>query len=251
MNGLWTRAGIGAVALVTMLGTLAAITSPASADLGTWKVVKGHIRQRVDWITSSTGDNGCYTHTFGDTGTATISYQAVQGAKVELQKPGPSNYGLTPGLDGIPFSGTDKQTAEYRLHSQRDANAPQTCGPDPLKPPNTRGCKTARARSLPFHLIWDPARGVFLDGIVSKPKWFRYKCPSDDANSVISVYANSGVDASEFEHHDEVRLDGHGSDPTKQYLSYPLPDDHHGSQMATIDWSVTLKRIHHHHHHHH
>lgn len=246
MKGLWKRAGIGSVALVTMLGAFGAITSPAFADLGTWKVVKGHIKQRVDWTTSSTGDNGCYTHIFGDTGTATISYQAVQGAKVELQKPGPSNYGLNPGLDnGVPFSGTDKQTAEYRLKSQRDENASQSCGPDPLKPPNTRGCKTARVRSQPFHLYWDPARGVFLDGIVSQPKWFRYKCPSDDAYSVITVNANSGVDAREFDHHNEVRLAGHATDPTKQYLSYPLFDNHHGSQTATIDWALTLKRVHH------
>jgi len=244
MKALWMRAGIGSVALATMLGALAVIASSAPAS--TWKVVDGHVSQRVDWITSSSADNGCYTHTFGDTGTATISYRAVKGATVKLQKPGTGNYGLTP-TGGIPFSGTDRQTAEYRLHSQRDENAPRSCGKDTQKPPDTSGCKTVQGRSK-MNLYWDPARGVFLDGIVSKPKWFNYRCPSDDAYSVITVNANSGANANQFERQDRVHLAGSATDPTKTYLTYPAYNDHHGSQQATINWALTLKRVRNHHH---
>jgi hypothetical protein len=245
MKSLWMRAGIASLALTAMLGTLAATTAPASADAwGRWKVVSGHLNQSVNWITSSSADNGCYTHIFGDTGADTISYKAVVGASVELQEPRPGNWGLTATGSGVPFSGSDKQKSEYRLTSRPDENAPTDCQPDTQKPPDTSGCTTARVPHQRFNLYEDPARGVFLDGIVSKPRWFGYACPSDDAYSVITVNANSGVDPKEFEHHRQVHLAGSETDPTKEWLSYPAYQNQHGSQSATINWALTLKRAH-------
>lgn len=238
-------AGSLALAALTTVFAMAATTASATfVGLGKWRVVGGHVDQRVTWDTVSQSDDGCYTTTFRDNGKDDMSYQALKDQTVELSKPlrQNSDFFLTDQNDGVLFEGSDEQHSHYSLRPYRDHPGDQ-CGPYTQKPPNTSGCGTWDNAKAELDLFADKQQQVNLFGPISDPSKFKFDCPSDDSLSTLVAPSPGGSFHELTKDDNRAHFEGEDVLNSPKYLDGPGYDEINDNQTTTIHWALTLERV--------
>jgi len=231
-------AALAALAFIALPGT-------ASADsLGTWKVVGGHIDQTNGWKTVSQHDDGCWTTTWRDSGTADASL-AAKDQKLALQDRVGGEFVKGDGL--VAYEGDVSQDSQYSLRYSRDRPGDQ-CGPPIESAPDTSGCGTANGElDVSFLVTGDQAEP---EGALSKFGWLD-PCPSDSTLSNLALAAPSQESLRKFRRKDEVRLSGQATNDSPKYATGPGTDQIDNAQHTYIEWSLRFKKVRQHHRRHH